>query len=76
VRNVSNAINNTTSENFSRYIKGFRIRHTQEALHETELSITEIMFETGFVSKSSFNTEVRRLTGKTPSQFRAERSAT
>jgi AraC-like DNA-binding protein len=30
------------------------------------------MFEAGFVSKSSFNTEFRRVTGKTPSQFRAE----
>ena len=72
VRDVSNAINRTTSENFSRYINGFRIRHAQEALRKTELSITEVMFEAGFVSKSSFNTEFRRVTGKTPSQFRAE----
>ena len=71
VRDVSGAINRTTSENFSRYINGFRIRHAQEALHETELSITEVMFDAGFVSKSSFNTEFRRVTGKTPSQYRA-----
>ena len=76
VRDVSNAINRTTSENFSRYINGFRIRHAQEALRKTELSITEVMFEAGFVSKSSFNTEFRRVTGKTPSQFRAETATT
>ena len=76
VRDVSNAINRTTGENFSRYINGFRIRHAQVALRETELSITEVMFEAGFVSKSSFNTEFRRLTGQTPSQFRADRAAT
>jgi len=76
VRDVSNAINRTTSENFSRYINGFRIRHAQGTLRDTELSITEVMFEAGFVSKSSFNTEFRRLTGQTPSQFRAKRAAT
>ncbi len=76
VRDVSNAINRTTGENFSRYINGFRIRHAQVALRETELSITEVMFEAGFVSKSSFNTEFRRITGRTPSQFRAESAAT
>ena len=76
VRDVSNAINRTTSENFSRYINGFRIRHAQEALRKTELSITEVMFEAGFVSKSSFNTEFRRVTGQTPSQFRAKNAAT
>jgi AraC-like DNA-binding protein len=71
VRDVSNAINRTTGENFSRYINGFRIRHAQCALRDTELSITEVMFEAGFVSKSSFNTEFRRVTGQSPSQFRA-----
>ncbi|MFW2545342.1 helix-turn-helix domain-containing protein [Primorskyibacter sp. 2E107] len=72
VRDVSNAINRTTGENFSRYINGFRILHAQSALRTTELSVTEVMFEAGFVSKSSFNTEFRRVTGKTPSQFRTE----
>jgi len=72
VRDVSNAINRTTSENFSRYINGFRIRHAQETLRKTDLSITEVMFEAGFVSKSSFNTEFRRVTGQTPSQFRTD----
>ena len=76
VRDVSNAINRMTGENFSRYINGFRIRHAQVALRETELSITEVMFEAGFVSKSSLNTEFRRITGRTPSQFRAESAAT
>ena len=71
VRDVSIAINRITGENFSRYINGFRVRHAQDALHETELPITEVMFDAGFVSKSSFNTEFRRITGRTPSQFRS-----
>lgn len=73
VRDVSTAINRATGENFSRYINGFRVRHAQEALRKTDLPITEVMFDAGFVSKSSFNTEFRRITGRTPSQFRAGR---
>lgn len=73
VRDVSTAINRITGENFSRYINGFRVRHAQDALRETELPITEVMFDAGFVSKSSFNTEFRRITGRTPSQFRSDK---
>lgn len=71
VRDVSNAINRVTGENFSRYVNGFRVRHAQRALRETELAITDVMLDAGFVSKSSFNTEFRRIVGQTPSQFRA-----
>jgi len=74
VRDVSTAINRITGENFSRYINGFRVRHAQVVLRETELPITEVMFESGFVSKSSFNTEFRRITGRTPSEFRSGRA--
>ena len=73
-RDVSNAINRMTGENFSRYINGFRVLHAQKSLRETELQITEVMFEAGFVSKSSFNTEFRRITSQTPSQFRAQKA--
>ncbi|WP_286192536.1 AraC family transcriptional regulator [Stappia sp. BW2] len=74
VRDVSVAINRVTGENFSRYINGFRIRHAQDALRATELPITEVMFDAGFISKSSFNTEFRRITGQTPSQYRSGRA--
>ncbi len=71
VRDVSAATNRVTGENFSRFINGHRIRYAQRALQDTDLPITEVMFEAGFLSKSSFNTEFRRVTGQTPSQFRA-----
>lgn len=71
-RDLSGAINRVTAENFSRFINGHRIEYAQRALLETDLPVTEIMLEAGFVSKSSFNTEFRRVTGLTPSQFRAK----
>ncbi|WP_245307854.1 AraC family transcriptional regulator [Hoeflea sp. IMCC20628] len=72
-RLVSNAVNRCTGDNFSRYMNGFRIRHAQKLLRETDLPVTEIMLEAGFVSKSSFNGEFRRVTGVTPSQYRARK---
>lgn len=74
-RDLSGATNRVTGDNFSRLINGYRIAYAQTALLTSELPVTEIMFEAGFLSKSSFNTEFRRVTGQTPSQFRA-RSAT
>jgi AraC-like DNA-binding protein len=74
-RDVSGAANRCAGVNFSRYINGHRIRHAQELLRETDLPITEVMFESGFVSKSSFNTEFRRVVGQTPSGFRAGEGA-
>ena len=69
-RDLSGAINRVTAENFSRFINGYRISYARDALLETDLPVTEVMFEAGFLSKSSFNTEFRRVTGLTPSQFR------
>ncbi|WP_428241430.1 helix-turn-helix domain-containing protein [Gynuella sp.] len=69
-REVTHATNRVAGSNFSRFVNGYRIRHAQQLLRETDLPVTEIMLESGFSSKSSFNTEFRRLTGQTPSQYR------
>jgi len=71
-RNLSGAINRVTDENFSRYINRHRVGYAQRALRETDLPVTEIMLEAGFLPKSSFNTEFRRVTNLTPSKFRAK----
>lgn len=71
-RDLSGAINRVTDENFSRFINRRRIGQAQRALRETDLPVTEVMFEAGFLSKSSFNTEFRRVTSLTPLQFRAK----
>lgn len=71
-RDLSGAINRVTAENFSRFINGYRIAYAKDTLLESNLPVTEIMFEAGFLSKSSFNTEFRRVTGLTPSQFRTK----
>ena len=70
-RDVSKAVNRCTGESFSRYINSFRVERSQHLLLNTDLPVTEVMFEAGFLSKSSFNSEFRRITGCTPSDYRA-----
>lgn len=73
-RSVSKAVNRVHGENISRYINGFRVRHAAMLLTSTDLPVTDIMLEAGFQSKSSFNTEFRRLTGQTPSDYKRHES--
>lgn len=73
-RSISKAVNRIHGENISRYINGYRVRHAATLLKTTDLPVTDIMLEAGFQSKSSFNTEFRRLTGQTPSNQRRQDS--
>jgi len=74
-RDVSGAVNRVTGQNVSRHINGFRIRHAQHLLETGDLPVTEVMLDCGFISKSSFNAEFRRVTGTTPSAYRASLKA-
>ncbi|WP_350292581.1 helix-turn-helix transcriptional regulator [uncultured Croceitalea sp.] len=70
---LSATINSSYGLNFSSLINSLRIEHAKELLksfNKTEKSISEIMYDCGFVSKSSFNTIFKSKTGVTPSQFR------
>ncbi|MEM9844523.1 MAG: helix-turn-helix domain-containing protein [Pseudomonadota bacterium] len=69
-RSVSIAVNRVTGENVSRYINLLRVQHAIHLLESTNLPVTDIMLESGFLSKSSFNTEFRRVAGNTPSDHR------
>ncbi|MBN9673349.1 helix-turn-helix domain-containing protein [Roseibium aggregatum] len=70
-KQLSTAINRTTGENISRYINAHRIRHAC-ALLEEGANVTTAMLESGFNTKSNFNREFSRLTGRTPSAWSAD----
>lgn len=74
VRDLSRVINQTLKQNFFELINGYRIREAQEQLCDPSKRISEIMYNVGFSSRSSFNTAFKRRTGLTPSQFRKEKS--
>lgn len=70
VKQLSGAINRVTGENVSRYINAARIAAAQEALRGGE-SVTSAMLGAGFNTKSNFNREFLRVSGRSPSDWLA-----
>ncbi len=73
-RDVSKAINQATDQNVSQYVNGLRIEEACRVLSETETSITEVVFQSGFNTKSNFNREFLRVKGVAPSVWRKEQT--
>lgn len=72
-RRVSTAVNRMHGMSVSQYVNDFRIRAACEQLVGTDHPITQVMFDSGFISKSNFNREFARMNGESPTQFRKRR---
>lgn len=71
-RHFSAAVNSVKHCNVSQWINGFRIERAKELLLSTSLPVTDIMMESGFMTKSNFNREFQRLSGISPTLFRQQ----
>jgi len=70
---VSELLNQTLGLHFFDFINGHRIDHARQLLlTEPSKSILDILLESGFNSKSSFNTAFKKQMGMTPSAFRKQ----
>jgi len=70
-RNISQAINTIQQRNLNDYINALRIEHAcQSLLADKEKPVFEVMYESGFNTKGTFNLAFKKVTGKTPSQYR------
>jgi len=72
-RMVSQSIKQNTYVNFTDYINLKRINFAKELLKNTTSSqknILEILYESGFNSKSVFNSQFKKHTGLSPKEFR------
>lgn len=70
---LSQVINEQTGMSFFEYINHLRIKEAQQLLAEKtkkELNVIEIAYSVGFNNKVSFNTTFKKITGKTPTEFR------
>lgn len=74
-RQISSAINRTLGRNVSQVVNEYRIREAMRLLQETDLTVTAVMFECGFYTKSNFNREFARVAGMTPSDYRRSGAA-
>lgn len=70
---LSQAINFQEDLNFNKYINQKRIRHAADMIRNTSfdgLSMEGIAMESGFRSKSTFNTAFKTVMGCTPSEYK------
>jgi AraC-like DNA-binding protein len=61
---------NITGMGINDYINKYRIGMACALLRETNKSIADIAFETGFSSQRYFSTLFKQVTGQTPSSYR------
>lgn len=74
---LSYAINNGFDENFFQFINRYRIEEAKKLILNPKmnhLSLLGIGFEVGFNSKTVFNTTFKKITGKTPSEYKKNSS--
>ncbi|NKB76360.1 MAG: helix-turn-helix domain-containing protein [Gammaproteobacteria bacterium] len=69
-REVSQSVNLETGQNVSAYINNYRIKDVCKLLTETDSTITEVLYQAGFNTKSNFNREFKRVMGTNPSVWR------
>ncbi|MBU2884223.1 helix-turn-helix domain-containing protein [Gilvimarinus agarilyticus] len=72
-RDVSFAINRAFDKNFFEFINFYRVEEAKRYLGDKEclnMSIMEVLLESGFNSKSSFQRFFKRLTGESPTEYR------
>jgi YesN/AraC family two-component response regulator len=69
---LSQVINQCSEKNYFDYINTFRCQEVKSIMisADPKVTILEIMYQSGFNSKSSFNKEFKKLNGTTPSEYR------
>ena len=68
---LSEKFKKITGINFVDYVAHTRIEKASDLLHNLNLRISEIAFAVGFQSLSQFNRVFKKLTGQSPTEFRA-----
>lgn len=61
-----------TSKTFTQFVNEYRIVHATKLLSETNDPISAICFDCGFNNFSHFNRYFKKVTGKSPSQYRKD----
>jgi AraC-like DNA-binding protein len=61
-----------TRKTFTAFVNEYRVAHAAKLLHEKQISISEVCFDSGFNNISHFNRLFKDFFGKTPSVYRDE----
>lgn len=70
---LSDLLNKKFQSNFYEYVNRYRIREAEKILLENpDAKVLHVAMAVGFNSKSTFNKEFKRLTGRTPTEVRVK----
>jgi AraC-like DNA-binding protein len=78
VKYLSQVINESVGRNFYDFINSYRIEEAKRKLSsdtDSRKTILEVLYESGFNSKSAFNSAFKKHTGFTPTEFKKRLSA-
>jgi len=73
--NLSEVINTSFNKNFYEFVNSYRVEEVKKKIKNpdyTNHSLLAIAFESGFSSKSSFNSIFKKYTNATPSEYRKQ----
>lgn len=71
-QHLSRVINQRFGKSFTELMNELRVKDAKVELRETAKNITQIAFDVGFRSSSSFNRVFKSITGQTPREYRSE----
>nr|WP_271711528.1 helix-turn-helix domain-containing protein [Marinigracilibium pacificum] len=74
-KDLSILINHQIGKHFFDFINDYRVKEAKSILEDSQkkkVTILEIVYESGFNSKSSFYSAFKKVTGKTPTEYRKE----
>ena len=75
VKYLSQVINESLNKNFYDFINSYRIEEAKKQLAiktDSKKTVLEVLYESGFNSKSAFNSAFKKHTGFTPTEFRKQ----
>lgn len=74
-REISSIINHHLNQNFYEFVNQYRIEEAKKVLLKNrDLTILEVLYSVGFNSKSTFNTQFKKTTQHTPTEYRIKNS--
>jgi AraC-like DNA-binding protein len=69
-RKISQAVNRKRAQTVTDLVNAYRVQEAMRLLRDSDLSVTQVMLEAGFQTKSNFNRAFREIAGRTPSEYR------
>lgn len=67
---ISETLSQFLHTKFFQFVNGFRVEEAKKALQNSDKLVTDIAFDVGFNSKSTFNIAFKKIVGHSPSAYR------